>query len=53
MERNKDGTWSKSIDLEPGTYQYRFLIDDVWIEDQNNANQVDNSFGGKNSIIRV
>jgi chromosome partitioning protein len=53
MERKKDGTWSKSIYLEPGTYQYRFLIDDVWVEDQNNSNQVDNSFGGKNSIIRI
>ena len=53
MERNKDGTWSKSVYLAPGTYQYRFLIDEVWVEDQNNANQVDNSFGGKNSVIRI
>jgi chromosome partitioning protein len=53
MERNKDGTWSKSIYLAPGTHQYRFLIDEVWVEDQNNANQVDNSFGGKNSVIRI
>jgi chromosome partitioning protein len=53
MERKKDGTWSKSIYLEPGTYQYRFLIDEVWVEDQNNSNQVDNSFGGKNSVIRI
>jgi chromosome partitioning protein len=53
MERKKDGTWSKSIYLAPGTYQYRFLIDDVWVEDQNNSNQVDNSFGGKNSVIRI
>jgi 1,4-alpha-glucan branching enzyme len=53
MERNTDGTWSKSVYLEPGTHQYRFLIDDVWVEDQNNANQVDNSFGGKNSVIRI
>lgn len=53
MERKKDGTWSKSIYLEPGTYQYRFLIDEVWLEDQNNSNRVDNSFGGKNSVIRI
>ncbi|MGD8549646.1 MAG: AAA family ATPase [Desulfobacterales bacterium] len=53
MERKKDGTWSKSIILAPGTYQYRFLIDNDWVEDQNNPNQVDNSFGGKNSVIRI
>jgi chromosome partitioning protein len=53
MKRKKDGTWSKTIFLAPGTYQYRFLIDDDWVEDQNNPNQVDNSFGGKNSVIRI
>jgi hypothetical protein len=53
MERKKDGTWSKSIYLSPGTYQYRFLVDDVWAEDQSNSDQVDNSFGGKNSVIRI
>jgi hypothetical protein len=53
MERKKDGTWSKSIYLKPGTYQYRFLIDDEWVADQNNANQVNNPFGGKNSVIKI
>ena len=53
MERKKDVTWSKSIYLSPGTYQYRFLVDDVWAEDQSNSDQVDNSFGGKNSVIRI
>ena len=53
MERNKDGTWSKCVFLSPGTYQYRFLIDDEWVADQNNANQVNNPFGGKNSVIKI
>ena len=53
MERKKDGTWSKRIYLAPGTYQYRFLIDDVWVEDQNNFYQVDNAFGGKNSVVEI
>ena len=53
MERKKDGTWSKRIYLAPGTYQYRFLIDDVWGEDQNSSYQVDNSFGGKNSVVEI
>jgi chromosome partitioning protein len=53
MERKKDGTWSKLIYLAPGTYQYRFLIDDVWVEDQNNFYQVDNAFGGKNSVVEI
>jgi 1,4-alpha-glucan branching enzyme len=53
MERGKDGTWSKCVPLVPGTYQYRFLIDDKWVADQNNSNQVNNPFGGKNSVIKI
>ncbi len=53
MKRNKDGTWAKNIDLAPGTYQYRFLVDDTWAEDQDNPNLVDNSFGGKNSVVVI
>ena len=53
MERKRDGTWSKRIHLSPGTYQYRFLIDDEWVADQNNSNQVNNPFGGKNSVIKI
>lgn len=53
MERNRDGTWSKCVYLPPGTYQYRFLIDDEWVADRNNANQVNNPFGGKNSVIKI
>jgi len=53
MERNKDGTWSKCVFLAPGTYQYRFLIDDEWVADQNNSNQVNNPFGGKDSVIKI
>ena len=53
MERKKDGTWSKRVYLTPGTYQYRFLIDDVWVEDQNNSYQVDNVFGSKNSVVEI
>ena len=53
MERGSDGTWSKCVPLVPGTYQYRFLIDDKWVADQNNSNQVNNPFGGKNSVIKI
>jgi chromosome partitioning protein len=53
MERKRDGTWSKSVCLVPGTYQYRFLIDDEWAADQNNSKQVNNPFGGKNSVIKI
>ncbi|MFO7559399.1 MAG: AAA family ATPase [Desulfobacterales bacterium] len=53
MERDPDGKWTKKIVLEPGTYEYKFLVNDIWIEDKKNPNLADNAFGGKNSVIEI
>jgi chromosome partitioning protein len=53
MERKEDGTWTKNFFLAPGTYQYRFVVDGRWVEDNNNSKFVDNSYGGKNSVIEI
>jgi len=53
MERNEDGTWSKTLELAPGKYQYRFVVDDMWVEDQSNPDTVENPFGGMDSLIEV
>jgi chromosome partitioning protein len=53
MERKEDGTWTKNFFLAPGRYQYKFVVDGKWIEDNNNSKFVDNSFGGKNSLIEI
>jgi len=53
MERAKDGTWTKNISLKPGTYQYKFIVDGKWIEDQNNSNYINNAYGGNNSVLEI
>ncbi len=53
MARKKNGIWSKQIVLEPGTYQYRFLVDGEWIEDRNNSRWIKNDFGTRNSVLKV
>jgi chromosome partitioning protein len=53
LERHEDGFWSKEVRLTPGVYQYKFLIDDIWAEDQNNPRVVEDAFGGRNSVIVV
>ena len=53
MERDQEGKWSKRILLEPGKYEYKFLVNDIWIEDNRNPNLADNEFGGKNSVIEI
>jgi len=49
----KDGTWSKSVQLKAGTYQYLFLVDGEWWTDPVNPNRVHNPFGSENSVVEI
>ena len=35
MKKDSDGIWEISIDLMPGVYEYRFLVDGKWESDLN------------------
>lgn len=49
----KNGSWSKRLKLNPGSYHYRFVIDGKWTEDPNNANKQVNPYGEMDSILEV
>jgi hypothetical protein len=45
------GVWSGTRQFTAGVYQYKFIVDGTqWIVDPGNPNQVDDGFGGKNSL---
>ncbi len=48
----RKGAFQKTLSLDTGEYQYKFLIDGEWHSDPS-AEQVPNDFGTTNSIIRV
>lgn len=48
-----DGTWTLTIDLAPGDYQYKFVVDGTWTADKANPDAADDGFGGKNSVAKV
>jgi glycosidase len=50
---NGDGIFEITIDLEPGTYKYKFVVDDRWQEDPYSDTFVDDNHGGKNSVVVV
>lgn len=53
MEREGD-YWIKEMELEPGEYQYKFVIEgEKWITDPNNPQTADDGYGGENSVINV
>lgn len=49
----RKGVFQKLLQLEPGEYQYKFLVDGQWHADPSAAAQVPNAFGTINSIVRV
>ncbi|PKN56410.1 MAG: hypothetical protein CVU56_16370 [Deltaproteobacteria bacterium HGW-Deltaproteobacteria-14] len=48
-----DGVFTAILVLEPGSYQYKFIVDGSWIADPGNPNTVDDGFGGHNSVLDV
>jgi hypothetical protein len=47
-----DGAWTGTHDFTAGTYQYKFIVDTTsWIADPTNPDQIDDGFGGKNSVF--
>lgn len=53
MRRETGGLWRASVELAPGTYHYRFLVDGEWRDDPENTLRVPNPFGGQNAIRNV
>ena len=53
MVKVRDGSFRARLDLAPGDYQYKFVADDLWLEDQFADTRVPNQYGTFNSIVRV
>lgn len=50
LRRSAKGVWRKKIDLKPGRYEYKFIVDGEWRIDPNNTKNVYNSIGTLNSV---
>ncbi len=54
LKAKADGSrYTGSILLEPGQYEYKFVIDDVWCIDPENTEFVRNDYGSLNSVLTV
>jgi 1,4-alpha-glucan branching enzyme len=47
------GTWKRFFYLEPGVYEYRFIVDGVWSDDPDTAELWTNEFGSFNCVVWV
>ncbi|MFN4200460.1 MAG: glycoside hydrolase family 13 [Fervidobacterium gondwanense] len=49
----EDGWWEAVLELQPGIYEYKFVVDGNWIVDPNAFAFVDDGFGGQNGVFEV
>lgn len=53
LSRRETGLWSKEVELPPGRYRYKFVVDGQWCEDPNNPRSEVNPFGSADSILLI
>lgn len=53
MARDAQGRWLAETKLPPGSYQYKFLVDNAWQPDPHNRCRESDPFGGVNSLLVV
>ena len=52
LDRHEDGGWSLGLSLEPGTYQYKYIVDGEWITEES-LPVVDDGSGNRNNVLKV
>ena len=54
LEPTSDGAWTVTLPLEPGRYEYQFVVDgEQWIGDPFATEQSDDGFGSQNAVLDV
>lgn len=53
MNGNSSGTYTVTVPLDPGTYSYKFVVDDKWVTDPTNPTTSSDGMGGTNSVLKV
>ncbi len=53
LDKKNEGLFTATINLEPGAYQYKFVIDGIWCADPECTDWVHNDHGTLNSVKNV
>ncbi len=53
MQKSVDGRWRVSVDLGPGQWVYKFIVDGKWIADPGPASNDSDGQGGRHSFLFV
>ena len=53
LKKGSNGRWHLALKLKPGHYEYRYLVDGNWENDQRPVGCVPNAFGSWNCVVEV
>ena len=53
LKKDRQGKWKVTLNLAPGRYEYRYLVDENWQNDQRPVECVPNTFGSWNCVLEV
>lgn len=53
LQKESGDVWRTTVQLEPGEYHYRFLVDGQWRDDPECTLRVSNPYGSEDSIREV
>ena len=53
LSRQDGGLWETSLALQPGRYEYKFVVDGRWLPDPSVNENVYNAHGTLNSVLEV
>jgi 1,4-alpha-glucan branching enzyme len=53
MRKNKSGLWEVTVDIPPGSYLYRYVVDGVFKTDPLNRNSVKDKFDNAFSRLQL
>lgn len=53
MRKFKKGIHTKKVKLEPGRYEYKFIVDGQWQADPENNNRLVSDIGSENSVLEI
>jgi hypothetical protein len=45
--------WRTALDLPPGEYQYRLIVDGRWVDDPQATRRAPNGYGSENCVLVV
>ncbi len=53
MKKQDDGQYAAQITADPGTHEYKFVVDGQWLVDPENMVRRLNRFGTENSVATI